>query len=434
MLGSIRDICGFDISEDGNWVYEDFKILVDQYRVNESLNNLINLEINKTDLYGISSLEKLVSITKPSRLVRLPSEEIIKDDEDNGIQYSLSKPSFEYILASFGSMIQEDSDFPGLFTANFLLSPQHRGRIEQAIENLESTLKYEARRTLRMRLRRRDTDSITLEEFFRFLFGRLWTVKIKSEAELELINFYDLFNSFLFYLNYINLPFIEFRYVENDIRNPQRVNINDMAVPRRIYNREPLYYYHQALSAENPVLEFLSYYQVLEYYYKIVADEDLINGTKNIIATPDFSSENAEKLEKLVSFIKGTENRYNEENSLQLVLKKYLDVDELRYDLNNYDVDFYEHITNGEIEFVEVPQLRELEDAQFKKLLARRIYRIRNALIHSKEGFKDRYVPFSEHESELRRELPLMRFTAEQVLLKSAENLNIHTLRSRSDQ
>ena len=112
---------------------------------------------------------------------------------------------------------------------------------------------------------------------------------------MELMNFHDLFNSFLFNLNYLNLPFREFRYVKNNVLNIQRASIHNMAVPKLIYNREPLYYYHQALSAENPVLEFLSYYQVLEYYYKIVADEHLINGTKRIISSPDFSSENDEK-------------------------------------------------------------------------------------------------------------------------------------------
>ena len=107
---------------------------------------------------------------------------------------------------------------------------------------------------------------------------------------------------------------------------------------------------------------------------------------------------------------------------------------EFKYDLNNYDEGIYEHIINGEIRFIDVPQLSENEDDQFKISLCKRIYKIRNALIHSKEGVKHRYVPFSEHESELRKELPLMRLTAEQILIKSAENLNIHTLRSRFNQ
>ena len=422
---------GFGLSDDGNWVYGDYTVLINQEKIKNFLEVLDNLEINNTELYDNYSIEKLVTITKPSRLLQLPREDVIKEDRINGIQYSLSKPSFEYILSSFAFMMQTDtSDYPGLFTANFLLSPMHRDRIQRAMENFERSLKNELRRSLRFLGNRQE---ILLEELFHKLFGRVWTVQIKTEEELELSNFHDLYNSFLFYLNYINLPYIEFRYVKNDFRDIQRVNVNDMAIPRRIYNREPLYYYHQAISAENPVLIFLSYYQVLENYYKLVSDENLFKGAKNIIANPEFSSENNYKIEKLINFVKGAENRYNEKYSLKLVLEKYLDVNELNDDLRNYDGEIYEHIFNEKLEFVDVPKLPEINNLKFKKSLANRIYNIRNALIHSKEGVKQRYVPFSEHEIELRKNLPLMRLTAEQVLIKSAENLNIHTLRSKSD-
>jgi hypothetical protein len=55
--------------------------------------------------------------------------------------------------------------------------------------------------------------------------------------------------------------------------------------------------------------------------------------------------------------------------------------------------------------------------------LSNRIYNVRNALIHSKEGEKRRYVPFSENENELRKELPLIRLVAEQIIINSSKNI-----------
>ena len=52
------------------------------------------------------------------------------------------------------------------------------------------------------------------------------------------------------------------------------------------------------------------------------------------------------------------------------------------------------------------------------RALGRRIYTVRNAVVHAKEGSRKRYRPF-EHDAELRRETPLMRVLAELVIIGS---------------
>lgn len=365
----------------------------------------------------------------------MPREDVNIIDSESKIEYILSKPSIEYILASFFLMLTKDFNLDeelnhsSLFLANFQSSPMYKNRNFSGSVRLKSAISMEYIRSLRMVSR--SDENLEFKNSLINLFRRTRTVTIKSsETELNLESYNELYNSFLFSLNYVNLPFIEFRNTENRIKGPHRIDIRNLEAPKRIYNREPLYYYHQALSTDNPVLKFLSYYQVLEYFYNIVSEEHLKENVKLIITNPAFSSENEELINKLIKFVKKAEYRYKEKYSLQLVLEKHLNVDELKQDLNSYDITSYNHVMSGNVDFVEVPNLINLEDQEFNISLANRIYNIRNALIHSKEGEKHRYVPFSEHEVELKKELALMRLLAEQVIIRSSERLNINRLES----
>ena len=55
--------------------------------------------------------------------------------------------------------------------------------------------------------------------------------------------------------------------------------------------------------------------------------------------------------------------------------------------------------------------------------LAKRIYHTRNALVHSKEGELPRFIPFSGQEGVLSSEIPIMLFLAEQLVLKTGEDI-----------
>ncbi len=59
------------------------------------------------------------------------------------------------------------------------------------------------------------------------------------------------------------------------------------------------------------------------------------------------------------------------------------------------------------------------DSAEILAQLGRRVYKTRNAVVHSKEGGKPRYRPF-RHDQELARELPLMRLLAEEIVINSA--------------
>jgi len=56
---------------------------------------------------------------------------------------------------------------------------------------------------------------------------------------------------------------------------------------------------------------------------------------------------------------------------------------------------------------------------QVIRSLAKRIYKTRNAIVHSKEGEQAKYIPF-DHDNELAREMPILRFIAETVMMETS--------------
>lgn len=71
--------------------------------------------------------------------------------------------------------------------------------------------------------------------------------------------------------------------------------------------------------------------------------------------------------------------------------------------------------------------LTNLENIKLNKKIAARIYKTRNSLVHSKSNdgrLKDRgiYESFSDS-VELSKEIPLMRFIAEEIIINSATSI-----------
>ena len=51
--------------------------------------------------------------------------------------------------------------------------------------------------------------------------------------------------------------------------------------------------------------------------------------------------------------------------------------------------------------------------------MKKRIYGVRNALVHSKEGNSVKYTPIKD-DLHIKEELPLIKFLAEQIIINSA--------------
>jgi len=379
---------------------------IEEHFINENLNKLNCLnEFEGFILYSSNYCEKLVRIESSIPILRLDKDYEIYDIP-NKLFYQCSALSTEYLIFLLNKVLNFESFFDAL-NVNF-------------------------------RLRRFCLD-IENDDFFdllRFIFHRFRTIKIKSEKNLQIEKFNDLINSFKFHISYnFNLPLVDFKYLD-EIQNIRRlirlkrVKEEDLEPPKRLYIPDLIYYYQMGLSAAHPILKFISYYNIIEYFYEKVFNEDLIYSVRDKITLPDFSYKNDRDLQDLINNIKNKvklkEGReiFSDITALKLTLMKYIpDLDIIKKQIMEYQENLLEEYKNNVVSFSNGKKVDfySKDQSEIYKSLAHRIYNTRNSIIHSKEQ-KKRYTPFHD-EKELIKEIPLIRFIAETIILNSSKEL-----------
>ncbi|NMC61247.1 MAG: hypothetical protein GYA51_17975 [Candidatus Methanofastidiosa archaeon] len=398
----------------------------------DNIKLLKELSFKDIILYKYKYFEQLLYLRSTRNLIN-PSEKInpadvdsniiLIEDSNNGLIYELSRPSIEFILASFSKLdISNMNNLPSLFYADYLkISPG-----KQDLDFLKDRIKRVLRGKTLPRSLYFDKGYIVEFENLLRIHSNAFTLKINSDKNINPDIFDKLSSSFLFLIGYHrNVPIMEFRNIKPNVKHIKDFRTHELNFPKQIYNKKLIYYYQQALSTDNPVLKYLSYYQILEHFFDIVANENLINEVTDTINHPDFSTKQNKSIEDLIELIRASHR--NEKLDLQLVLKKYLKIENLKKDLLEYDTSYYTYIITNKVDFADAQNINvkgKNEDIDIKSV-SERITKVRNALIHTKHGKDDIYIPFTDHEEELLKELPFIRLIAEQIIINSSEEITI---------
>src|SRR4030095_12775326 len=113
----------------------------------------------------------------------------------------------------------------------------------------------------------------------------------------------------------------------------------------------------------------------------------------------------------------------DETEMLKLVLSKFVDESELIEFIKAYETYVNDSLfTKKRSIFGEEVEVK-LASGHVVGNIAKRIKIIRNALVHSSDRHerKERYIPNASSENMIKRELPLMKFLAERVIIASAK-------------
>lgn len=205
--------------------------------------------------------------------------------------------------------------------------------------------------------------------------------------------------------------------------------------PHYFYKQELIEQYNMALLSSDPFIKFIGFYHIMEHFYEDVYNEDMIHNVQKIIQHPGFSSKRKREVIKLIDMIKKKTRQNREElignelEALELTLKKYVDINDLVNELTEYDADIVNYYKLNEVSFSsgDAVDLRDVTNDKLYKKLASRIYKTRNSLVHNKSNetrLNDRgiYKPFADNK-ELLREIPLMRYISEAIIIGSATML-----------
>lgn len=194
--------------------------------------------------------------------------------------------------------------------------------------------------------------------------------------------------------------------------------------PLRTYNHELVAYYQMALVGESLILSYLALYKILEYFYTAASEHLLHEKIKEQLVAPDFSHTKVNKLRDLAKAIRKFDQKMDEKRMLQTVFDQHIDKDGLRTWVEDFDKENSAYFTTERELFGECNRV-DTSDNQLFPTIGARIYHIRNALVHNKEGEVSRFIPFSGQEKILAKEAPLLRRISEELILKTGKDIKL---------
>ena len=388
------------------------KVITNKKQILDIINELNNYELSDASLYN----KNCFYVALKSNYTSIYRDEYYNTrDEQNKINYSVIKINLLYFFVLLDCFLEENENVEDLYLRRF-----NRAPFGFLIRRMEESGKKQ----------------VSIEEYVHHFF-RINLIKIESDNDKKLEEFFDLLSSYIFTISYNYrdvfvphkniLDLFPKRNLSNVVRNSSLRNKDDFDPPRRRYRNELVSHYQMALVSESPYLEYLSYYHVAEYFFDSIIDEDIIKKVKNKITMPDFSYKRDKDIKELIKLInkttqiKNETTIYDELNALKLTLKKYINLAELKNELSPEYIDF---LKNTKVKFSNgnTINLNSSNEDDIYADLSKRIYFTRNALVHSKEMENSKYKPFHDDKL-LSNEIPLIRTIAEKLIIQTAIDL-----------
>ncbi|HIY92742.1 MAG TPA: hypothetical protein H9820_07340 [Candidatus Companilactobacillus pullicola] len=260
----------------------------------------------------------------------------------------------------------------------------------------------------------------------------LFVVKIVEQYDLKETEFYKNYvNSLVFHMNLVNYRRNSYRtvddlsdYLEGHASIPQTVK-KEFSVPKLNYDKKLTDLYSAGNWTDNPFTAFINYYQIIEYFFNKIPDDRLFDVVQSRITSPLFAYSNKDNVMELVKEIYDLRQKdMNELNSLEIVLDHFLDVERLKEllekDIKNYASSIPSFISGHKKQVCfNINNFNDDRSGNIERL-ARRIYSIRNSLVHNKDGNQNSYNP-QHHYKMLLKEVPLMKAIASIIIINCGE-------------
>ncbi|MBD2294844.1 hypothetical protein H6G06_15470 [Anabaena sphaerica FACHB-251] len=191
-------------------------------------------------------------------------------------------------------------------------------------------------------------------------------------------------------------------------------------------------YWYASTAKEMPLLQYLGYYQVIEFYFPKFSAQKASELIKRTFKDPSFHQNTDGKvhglIEELKPLLKDKDYEINEQEALKAAIEHSLSNQELINFFKEYPerTDFfktkYKEITSEKISV-------ESQNADIINETANRIYKIRCKIVHTKSSQKsskpDIILPFSKEAQKLGYDIELVQFIARKVLIACSKPLTL---------
>lgn len=207
-------------------------------------------------------------------------------------------------------------------------------------------------------------------------------------------------------------------------------NLHDLLeFPKHDYDSEALAYFWAARGARNtPHFQFLSYYHVIEYYFRTFAKRASVERLQNILRDPTFRSDKQLHVARLIEASETTD-KLSERDQLRLTLTSCADESALREWLEKSPErkEFLTTKKGNKVSETLIP-IKEASGGCLPAC-AKRIYDIRCKIVHSSATSKEEgagsILPLSRFENALFFDIELVEFFAVKVIVANATPLKL---------
>ncbi|WP_434300603.1 hypothetical protein [Corallococcus exiguus] len=214
-------------------------------------------------------------------------------------------------------------------------------------------------------------------------------------------------------------------------RTPLTPNIKSISISRQYDNDATNLYWYGRTSRQLPLLSFLAFYQVLEFYFPRYSKIEASKRVKSILKDPTFNPDNETDIARLLARIRSSQNSKSfgdEQSQLTATLGECINTEDLRDFIKSSD-SRTAYYTGKE------KQWRRIVDAQIHPEsddlvaeVSRRVYRVRCRIVHTKhEGHEtELLLPFSREARALTHDIDLVEYLASRALITSSTGLSLN--------
>jgi hypothetical protein len=282
-----------------------------------------------------------------------------------------------------------------------------------------------------------------LQKLQRQHYGRAKTNILTIRIEGVSINTHDeavaalvkLSNTVLFQFDLVaHFPFrlaLEIKYNFTSVRN-HSVFFEDVKFsnPKFEYDEKPLALYMYARSSsEMPLLQYLAFYQVLEFYFPVYSLNEAQSKIKNFIKNPLFDANKDSDIAHIVNLIKPSakgKSVGDERAQIKATVQGIVDQQSLSNFYHEYEErkNFFDQQKKTKGVAKQKINFSSENDARIDTAL--RIYEIRCRVVHAKddENF-ELLLPYSKESMEMDLDIQLIEFLAQKAIIAGSRPLSI---------
>lgn len=204
---------------------------------------------------------------------------------------------------------------------------------------------------------------------------------------------------------------------------------SSLQYPRNEYDDAPLSLYWYARSAVGmPLLEFLAFYQVIEFYFPTYSRAEANRRIRGILKDPTFRHDRDADVSRILSAIQLNRGGGlgDERSQLKATLMECVDAERLRQFLEgNEERKAFLSSKGKPLTSHRIPIGN--AGADLRDDVAQRIYDIRCKIVHTKSdgaGDVELLLPFSKEAAQMAHDIGLIEFVAKQVLIAASTVLS----------